>query len=414
MIPAPVQYAKKPCSKKLDVLSRELAAGTKLTEDQMMARVTKAIQDAHDEHIFARKADVARLVATAPGGADWVGAKLLGSMQLRLLNEMAFAKEYVLFNAAGSQIFEFAPRLSSMFLHSSVTEVPARQVKLPYDAFFLAAKEPFDVPDLYTEKATTVPCSGVYCRVEGNSLLLMPTSLPDPTFDTRDIRPAWLYDTNPILQSRLRLHLDIEGTLEEATDQALETYERFIREGMSHLQAKALIPQPRDGMESQMNAIAQGIVHSQDQVSAAARDSGALRTAAAVVVSWVANALCYVTAYRDTAVSQWSEGTPAEQLEAISRMKSLAKVTKAEKELLWGGYRRVALFDLPQSDTDDASGPTHASPDTHWRRGHWRLQAHGEARSLRRLTWVRPCIVNRDKGVIAHGHVYQAGFESPS
>lgn len=36
----------------------------------------------------------------------------------------------------------------------------------------------------------------------------------------------------------------------------------------------------------------------------------------------------------------------------------------------------------------------HASPTTHWRRGHWRNQPHGPGRQMQRLVWIRPCMIN--------------------
>lgn len=37
---------------------------------------------------------------------------------------------------------------------------------------------------------------------------------------------------------------------------------------------------------------------------------------------------------------------------------------------------------------------SHASPITHWRRGHWRGVPVGKGRTRRRLTWIRPTLVN--------------------
>jgi hypothetical protein len=36
---------------------------------------------------------------------------------------------------------------------------------------------------------------------------------------------------------------------------------------------------------------------------------------------------------------------------------------------------------------------SHASPYVHWRRGHWRHQAHGEGRALRKDIWIEPMLV---------------------
>ncbi|MEO1295747.1 MAG: hypothetical protein AAFW75_08075, partial [Cyanobacteria bacterium J06636_16] len=50
---------------------------------------------------------------------------------------------------------------------------------------------------------------------------------------------------------------------------------------------------------------------------------------------------------------------------------------------------------LPEKKT--ASGKptaiTHASPRTHWRRGHWRNQAMGAGRRQRKLTWIKPTLI---------------------
>jgi hypothetical protein len=41
----------------------------------------------------------------------------------------------------------------------------------------------------------------------------------------------------------------------------------------------------------------------------------------------------------------------------------------------------------------DFQGGTHSSPCIHWRRGHWRQQAVGVGRSLRRNMWIEPMLV---------------------
>lgn len=41
----------------------------------------------------------------------------------------------------------------------------------------------------------------------------------------------------------------------------------------------------------------------------------------------------------------------------------------------------------------ESAGGTHASPNVHWRRGHWRHQAHGPRNSLRKDIWIEPTII---------------------
>jgi hypothetical protein len=42
-------------------------------------------------------------------------------------------------------------------------------------------------------------------------------------------------------------------------------------------------------------------------------------------------------------------------------------------------------------------GGTHSSPSLHWRRGHWRQQAHGSGRSLRKNIWIEPSVIGLKK-----------------
>jgi hypothetical protein len=48
----------------------------------------------------------------------------------------------------------------------------------------------------------------------------------------------------------------------------------------------------------------------------------------------------------------------------------------------------------------------------HWRRGHWRNQAFGLGRAQRRLIWIRPTLVRKDKATDGvPGHMYDVGGE---
>lgn len=59
------------------------------------------------------------------------------------------------------------------------------------------------------------------------------------------------------------------------------------------------------------------------------------------------------------------------------------------QEPIWIGaeYRQQTIKKLPQ-------GGTHASPDTHWRSGHWRFIPVGRGSVETKPVWVRPTIVN--------------------
>lgn len=49
-----------------------------------------------------------------------------------------------------------------------------------------------------------------------------------------------------------------------------------------------------------------------------------------------------------------------------------------------------------RAPTRGDQGGTHASPRMHWRRGHWRMQAHGEGHRERKTLWIEPMLIGGD------------------
>lgn len=404
--PQPVRYAFKPFAPKLDAIGREMAAGTQLSEDTIMKRLIPAIHDAANADLNTHEAPLRAVAREDPAALSKAMGMLMGKHQQRILNEMALAKDYVYFHAAGAQIFEFAPRLAEMFRHSEVTDVPVSQIKLPYSCFYIALTQPIPVPTA-ASSVTDAPLlfDGVYCRVENGKLVLMPTS-PDTTEELASITPRWLYAGQSLMHSRPVIDLTMDGTLQDAITASVASYQQSVQKYSKNM-ASHLLTRPEDHpISTQSNVTIQQETEAQINLANAAIENGSIEAASTAIISWVANALCYLTAYRDAGTSVWAEGTPTELIDQIARMNSPTRIAKAEKELAWAGYRRVTLFDVQEHD-EDAGGHHHASPETHWRRGHWRMQAHGEGRALRRLTWVRPCLVNRERGLLLHGHLYQ-------
>lgn len=79
-------------------------------------------------------------------------------------------------------------------------------------------------------------------------------------------------------------------------------------------------------------------------------------------------------------------------LKELARKKSSAKLAKAKRAL--AGLHDYILIEAPevpaqrQNSEGDRKGPR-----AHWRRGHYRMQAHGEGRQLRKLVLIRPQLI---------------------
>jgi hypothetical protein len=65
------------------------------------------------------------------------------------------------------------------------------------------------------------------------------------------------------------------------------------------------------------------------------------------------------------------------------------------REELWSPNMIGSGYKIQRQSEDH--GGTHASPRMHWRRGHMHTVVHGEGRSLRKLQWFEPVLVNSHK-----------------
>lgn len=81
---------------------------------------------------------------------------------------------------------------------------------------------------------------------------------------------------------------------------------------------------------------------------------------------------------------------------------------RAKSKLTALGYVPVHICGKRVAEQRTHQGiPAHGHVATHWRRGHWRNQVHGPARSLRKLIWVMPVVVgSKHADEPEAGHVY--------
>jgi hypothetical protein len=63
---------------------------------------------------------------------------------------------------------------------------------------------------------------------------------------------------------------------------------------------------------------------------------------------------------------------------------------------LYGFAQAIVLHDEERQTDPDPIEPAHSIPRRpHWRRGHWKMHAHGPGRNLRRRLFIKPVLVNR-------------------
>lgn len=133
------------------------------------------------------------------------------------------------------------------------------------------------------------------------------------------------------------------------------------------------------------------------------------------ILPLMVNALLYIDSCRSHIRKGWPTGAPDKI--AARAIAAPAGAGKARDTLIRANWREAHLCTL-QAEIEAGSVIGEMNPvedraarRTHWRRGHWRMQVHGPARSLRRRMRIRATIVGRQGGVTAEDRRY--GVRTP-
>ncbi len=317
--------------------------------------------------------------------------------------ENSLAMAYGRFVQAGRQIMDFPPELTDMLSKTNVDDIPLNTIRLPYTSQYLYFG-PQD--DLQLEPGWPIDGAYVECRGPAGDIRFTVTAVP------RDHHLSRLWYLLPEVQYTQELVGDFRlMDLATATDMALsdDQAELHKRKGKA---GGDITEGLRQAFEQDGEAFPNGLRIEDispklagERLATGTRRHPVYRAALRLVV----NALCYVAAYPDDIAAAWPDGTPFKLKNKVLYGNGKGQ-KRAKSKLETLGY--VPVHICGQQLAKQIS--THVSPTTglrhvatHWRRGHWRRQAFGPARSLRKLIWVMPVKVgSRDPDDGDTGHLY--------
>lgn len=121
----------------------------------------------------------------------------------------------------------------------------------------------------------------------------------------------------------------------------------------------------------------------------------------------IVNGICYLSSEKPDIEYKYPDETPRTWIEILEQSTRKADIKRAKQALNSLGIYSKIHFCGESIRVEYEGLPTGRELSPHWRRGHWRNQAHGEGLSLRKLIWIKPTLVRRDKGEPEKGHIYQ-------
>lgn len=297
------------------------------------------------------------------------------------------------YRRAGSQMFDFPHSLVEMLANTDVDQVPLSMLTLPYTAQYIHFGPQ---ADLQLKPGFFVDGAYVYRPFDG-ALAITLTSVPS----TPQISAEWSFNPAPGFTQSYSPEV-IALSVGEAVDTVLsEKMAELIKQRDAG--AERLSPE----LQAQARESGLGEFSWVGHKTAAATLAG-LPTEAEVyrqALRLVVNGLAYITAYTDDVKSEWVPGTPATMIQKTQRPGKEGVNAKSKLEAM--GYRLVHLCGQGlSSQTRGAAGDRKVA--THWVRGHWRNQAHGPGRTLRKMIWVMPYLVGDGDDGTPLGHLYLA------
>lgn len=120
-------------------------------------------------------------------------------------------------------------------------------------------------------------------------------------------------------------------------------------------------------------------------------------------VKLTVNCLLYLTLKDKDIVNEYASGVPGHLLSKLQKAHTKRKKQVAQQEITNSGFTRIKFVGRSYA-TGKNTATGELSP--HWRRGHWRNQRMGEDLKETKLIWIKPTVVNKDKGEPLKGHIY--------
>lgn len=268
------------------------------------------------------------------------------------------------FQRFGRQTFLFDEAVQDALRNTEIGETRVSDLRFPYQAFFLAGAPQSDFLGAMVRPGESEVAISVILPLPGQESVLPYWSLPIrfPTDSNVRLADAVDISLNGLLGSAKELESDM--------DEAMAATQNFTQ------------VEVRKVVRTSGFRLADSISLHRGRIDRA--------------LSMVAGMLAFLTAAPDDMIGRevWSNSRQP-------------PTKKNRKEHFQRGELPVRIVSFGQDDTfRAATGANGASPRAHWRRGHFRRHRFGPAKSLVRLVWVRPTLVNPTNGPVAQASNY--------
>lgn len=288
--------------------------------------------------------------------------------------------EYRRFEQAGSNIFHFKKELLELLEKTDVSEIQIGQIKFPFSDFFISLRE-LKKP-LPTSASKDAIIDGVYVSFTDDSdeeLIYkyhISFHICGYSESTKDVE----FKKN--VQDIMELPAGLTFTNETSTiTDAIEEVHQIMSDTLeSETMDKEYIEREIDFQLEEYKLLKDNL-------------------------NLMVNCLLYLSSVKPDIETKYVEGLPIHIKNKIEKANTRHRKELAEKEAKRDGFSKINLVGNSLSKIVSNKNITNEVAP-HWRRGHWRKQPFGKELSETKIVWIKPTIVNKEKGEPAKGHIY--------
>jgi len=304
-----------------------------------------------------------------------------GPVQSEIVNVQVFGH----FQANGKIIFDVAKPLTQSLLLTDTEEIPCCELIFPTDSFYLhfgsgtgLLDDGLEIQGAFVTLlpklllVDLVPCTfgqaGFFSQPLGEPLIGISVDISD---GTKTVAQALIDTINEVLLKNAQVFAEMDKLEAELTEQ----YGEVVK-----------VPAPVEQLAGKGPLLKKGL-------------------------SLVVNTLFYLSAEPDDSIESWGQDTPSEALSSLAVVEKQGTKKTIENTLIKAGYVKVRYVGGRFAASQEAreigeSVSTGRVLITHIRRGHFRRQAYGQERALRKTIFVAPVVVNARNGEEIPGRIY--------
>lgn len=339
---------------------------------------------------------------------NWLAkSKKLLRTHPRLEEETETAKSIIDFYKSGRNIFSISPFLTNLLNHTDIGNIRFSDIKLPYDTIYLHFGSLTDVEypiESFKHKhgndhqlqsdERKIYLDGAFVSTLNDHSIDIKLTFADSkeNYDnrvpiTKDYRfptISFILSFGEIDEEKITLKVNSEITFNESTICFSDIWDPEGEPG--EIKFKAMleaIKKPDDCYESEW-------------------EEYVLFNKSLIVII---NSLCYLN-FVDKDVEVFTTNDQATELIKELKNTKKAQLRNRLKDKLNKFSYSTIHYCGKQIESEYKITDTGIEVEPHWRRGHWRNQPFGSGLTDKKLIWIKPTIVRKDKGDPGIGHIY--------